>query len=225
MIHKYILAAILALMLIKDANSLPSHQQSHWVALFPASFDIKENREAMWTLSVYDSENKIRIGVLEVLVTKGVYGQIEDMSVFFVPSDSKSERFKLKRTLFNDIFHLYVPFLERSNDYDMVKVMFSEMIGQVWLRAGDDFDYKFQFGTLKRGMYLSLNDSSSKNARTIVIEQVNRDSVLIRDAQNPDVYCGEGTESYEPYTTEVILKSNWIKPNGESIFKYFQHAC
>ena len=228
---KYRIFAALTIFIVSN-SSASMRWEVHWVALYPPSLNMEpgENVDELmktnWTIDVFQSQHSSQTkGALNVQIERGVYDQAESMIVHYVPEDGKDTPIELIYAVVSDRFHPYLPIVQLSNDHQAVQVQFSERVGPVWLKPGKEFDEKFKFAYLKRGMMLDLELGNSSEYRTVVIEYVNTDSVLIRDVQNLELDCDLYSDNFEPYTTEIVPKSSWIKDNGESIFKYFEVGC
>ena len=144
------------------------------------------------------------------------------LTTHFVPKDDSYNELIFYSHLYPGLAltNAYLTILESFDYADgskrryIEKVNFHKKIGDVWIKPGDGFgDDGFSYYYLRRGDRLVVSDGD-----TVVIEYVNKDSLIVRDPQKPDVLCYLDTP-YVPFSTREMPRSDWIGLDGRSVFQ------
>jgi len=194
----------------------------HWVGLFPAdffeSYVVGENRNEIgkWELEIYpepDSSSE-QLGLLKIVFTPETGLKAE-----YYEQESE-KKYPIQPHLFDPdygygpYFHLTIT--ATNNDY--YKLRLNDSDNSYWA------NFESAFGKnnvaviqLLPGMILRWENSKG-SYDDIIIEHVDPDSLVVRSEQAIDMWCGDDSLRYAPYTTKLLPKSDWKDSEGVSRF-------
>ncbi len=202
------------------------HAIPYWVALYPdsalTSYGELVTTSEGWVLDVYDSSNEEAIGKIETRMEYNVSREYKVRMTYFIPNSDSSSRLKFYphyAARETDLYHLTL--LDRSGD--RAKVQFSEKIGPVWIAPSSQFAGQLRFKYLAPDLILKIES----NERLVVVEYVNKESLIVRDIQRADkeICEGIGEIAIKPYTTWQIPRDEWITANHKSTFSAQYMIC
>lgn len=187
----------------------------HWVGMFPSDLKFRKTEQS-WIVPVYDSptEHADELGRIEI--------RFESNNGFGPGLTAKYNSHIEGENLVNIEPHLYDPdwgygpffhLTVLDQEKSRFKVRLSKSAEAVWADFGATFGKRnIAFRLLEwDGFY-------TYDGKGIVVEHINLDSVVVRKEQDVDMWCGDESLEYAPYTTWIIDDSDWIDEYGRSRF-------
>jgi len=208
---------LLAIICPVFASDWPGQPHEHWIGMFPESFNEKADDGKKWEIEIYEESNRDSPPIGSILIefhSENGYGP--GFTAKYQHSESDAPLLDIEPHLYDrdwgygPYFHLTI--LDRKND--LIEINFSEKIGPVW----GDFVAEFTLGDIA---VESINRGSILNyeKRSIYVEHIDPDNLVIREEQEVDVSCGNDSLRYATYETELLAKKDWIDSSGVSNFR------
>ena len=211
-------------------NTEPDVPINHWIGLIPDDFIVHFGREedrknTLWVIPLHEEPNSESesIGTIEVRYSLDIGLNANMISKQLSKVTAVEPHLYENDFTYSTYFHLTV--LDREDGW--VKIRPVGEVEAVWGNFAAAFGlHNLYFLDLSRDRILTwVNDHGE--VESIFVEHVNPDSLIVRDEQGVDMYCGDDTLIHEPYTTRKIPRSSWIdSEHGKSRFQIrYSRGC
>lgn len=204
---------IILLLIPKIVVAEPDKPIKHWIGLIPNDFLTlfaaeEKGKNTLWVIPLHEQpdSDSVSVGKIEVRYTINVGLTATLFSGGFSEKKIIEPHLYEQDFSYSPWYHLTV--LGREGGW--VKIKADENAESAWGNFAAAFGSKNLFFLhLSRGSILTWINDSGEN-ESIFVEHVNPESLIVREEQDVDMYCGNDALTHEPYTTKMIPMSSWI---------------